>query len=69
MVLISGEAGIGKSRIAAAGQERLQKVAHAGEVLGAPAIGEQAVVTDAVEAAGQPVRRSRYRAEHGPAWP
>jgi hypothetical protein len=26
-------------------------------------------VTDAVEAAGQPVRRSRHRAEHGPAWP
>src|SRR5206468_3331762 len=32
-----------------------EQVADAGEVLGAPAIGEQAVVADAVEAAGQDV--------------
>ena len=32
-----------------------EQLAGAGEVLGAPAIGEQAVVADAVEAAGQHV--------------
>ncbi len=37
------------------GRRHLEQVPGAGEVLGAPAIGEQAVVADAVEAVGEHV--------------
>ena len=37
------------------GRRGAEQVAGAGEIVGAPAVGEQAVVSDAMEAAGQDV--------------
>ncbi len=48
-----------------------EQLADPGEVLDAPAIGEQAIMADAVEALGQDVNKKasdelRYRQGHGP---